>query len=55
MKGGGTMVSFEIDGGKSGAFRFANASPAHPISNNLGDAKSIGHSPRHDNAPAPHA
>lgn len=41
MKGGGTMISFEIDGGKSGAFRFANRLRLIRISNNLGDAKSL--------------
>ncbi len=41
MKGGGTMISFEIEGGKAGAFRFANRLQLIRISNNLGDAKSL--------------
>lgn len=41
MLGGGTMVTFEIEGGKAGAFRFANALEIIRISNNLGDAKSL--------------
>jgi O-succinylhomoserine sulfhydrylase len=41
MKGGGTLVSFEVDGGKAGAFRFSNALRLIRISNNLGDAKSL--------------
>ncbi|GLK81703.1 O-succinylhomoserine sulfhydrylase [Methylopila turkensis] len=41
MKGGGTLVAFEIDGGKEAAFRFGNALEIVKISNNLGDAKSI--------------
>ncbi|SMX43802.1 O-succinylhomoserine sulfhydrylase [Maliponia aquimaris] len=38
---GGTLVSFEIAGGKEAAFRFLNALDIVIISNNLGDAKSI--------------
>nr|WP_076702951.1 O-succinylhomoserine sulfhydrylase [Salipiger abyssi]APZ53924.1 O-succinylhomoserine sulfhydrylase [Salipiger abyssi] len=38
---GGTVVSFEIDGGKEAAFRFCNALEIVLISNNLGDAKTI--------------
>ncbi|MBV7396833.1 O-succinylhomoserine sulfhydrylase [Mameliella sediminis] len=38
---GGTLVSFEIAGGKEAAFRFLNALEIIIISNNLGDAKSI--------------
>ncbi|MBE9638423.1 O-succinylhomoserine sulfhydrylase [Salipiger mangrovisoli] len=38
---GGTMVAFEIQGGKEAAFRFCNALKIILISNNLGDAKSI--------------
>ncbi|MCT4372496.1 O-succinylhomoserine sulfhydrylase [Yangia mangrovi] len=38
---GGTMVAFEIQGGKEAAFRFCNALKVILISNNLGDAKSI--------------
>ncbi|MEX0589828.1 MAG: PLP-dependent transferase, partial [Xanthobacteraceae bacterium] len=41
MKGGGTLVSFEVEGGKAGAFRFCNALRLIRISNNLGDAKSL--------------
>lgn len=38
---GGTMLSFDIKGGKEAAFRFMNALEIIKISNNLGDAKSI--------------
>ena len=41
MKGGGTLVTFEVKGGKSAAFKFANALSIIGISNNLGDAKSL--------------
>ncbi|THD82263.1 O-succinylhomoserine sulfhydrylase [Aliigemmobacter aestuarii] len=41
MGSGGTMVAFEIRGGKEAAFRFMNALEIIKISNNLGDAKSI--------------
>jgi O-succinylhomoserine sulfhydrylase len=41
MKGGGTLVTFEVKGGKSAAFKFANALSIVGISNNLGDAKSL--------------
>ena len=41
MRGGGTVFSFELTGGKEAAFRFANALQIVKISNNLGDAKSI--------------
>jgi O-succinylhomoserine sulfhydrylase len=41
MKGGGTLVSFEVEDGKAGAFRFSNALRLIRISNNLGDAKSL--------------
>jgi O-succinylhomoserine sulfhydrylase len=41
MKGGGQMVSFEVEGGKAGAFRLQNALRLIKISNNLGDAKSL--------------
>ncbi|MCL4146777.1 UNVERIFIED_CONTAM: hypothetical protein GTU68_031677 [Idotea baltica] len=37
----GTMVSFELQGGKAAAFKFMNALKIVRISNNLGDAKSI--------------
>ncbi|MGO4909100.1 O-succinylhomoserine sulfhydrylase [Pseudorhodobacter sp. W20_MBD10_FR17] len=38
---GGTMVTFDIKGGKDAAFRFMNALEIIKISNNLGDAKTI--------------
>jgi len=41
MRGGSTMLAFEIDGGKDAAFRFTNALEIVKISNNLGDAKSL--------------
>ena len=41
MARGGTMVSFEIDGAKEGAFNFLRALKLIDISNNLGDAKSL--------------
>jgi len=41
MKGGSTLVAFEIKGGKDAAFRFQDALQLVLISNNLGDAKSL--------------
>jgi O-succinylhomoserine sulfhydrylase len=41
MRGGGTLVAFEVEGGKEGAFRFQDALRLVLISNNLGDAKSL--------------
>jgi O-succinylhomoserine sulfhydrylase len=41
MRGGSTLVAFEVDGGKGGAFRFQDALKLVRISNNLGDAKSL--------------
>jgi O-succinylhomoserine sulfhydrylase len=41
MSAGGTLVSFDVEGGKSAAFRLANALEIVKISNNLGDAKSL--------------
>ena len=41
MGSGGTLVTFEVAGGKEAAFRFMNALEIAKISNNLGDAKSI--------------
>ena len=41
MKAGSTLVSFEIKGGKEGAFRFLNGLKLILITNNLGDAKSL--------------
>jgi len=38
---GGTVVSFEIEGGREAAFRALNALELIDISNNLGDAKSL--------------
>jgi len=41
MKGGSTMVAFDVAGAKAEAFRMANAFEVIKISNNLGDAKSL--------------
>jgi O-succinylhomoserine sulfhydrylase len=41
MSGPSNVISFEIAGGKAGAFRFLNALTMIDISNNLGDAKSL--------------
>ncbi|MEJ0093676.1 MAG: O-succinylhomoserine sulfhydrylase [Methylocella sp.] len=41
MSGGGTLVSFDITGGKAAAFAFANRLELIKISSNLGDAKSL--------------
>jgi O-succinylhomoserine sulfhydrylase len=41
MRGGSTLVAFEIKGGKEAAFRFQDALRLVKISNNLGDAKSL--------------
>ena len=41
MRGGGTVVTFAIDGGKDDAFAVMNALQIVDISNNLGDAKSL--------------
>jgi O-succinylhomoserine sulfhydrylase len=41
MLGGGTVVTFEVDGGKAEAFAMMNALRVVDISNNLGDAKSM--------------
>ena len=41
MDGGGGVVTFEIDGGKTEAFAFERALKLIDISNNLGDAKSL--------------
>ena len=41
MRGGSTLVAFEVAGGKAGAFRFLNALELVRITNNLGDAKSL--------------
>ena len=41
MTGFGTLIAFELPGGKAQAFRFLNALELIDISNNLGDAKSL--------------
>jgi O-succinylhomoserine sulfhydrylase len=41
MRAGSTLVAFEVEGGKAGAFRFQDALRLVRISNNLGDAKSL--------------
>ena len=41
MKDAGTVIAFEVEGGKDRAFRFLNALELIDISNNLGDAKSL--------------
>jgi len=41
MRGGSTLVAFEVKDGKTGAFRFQDALKLVRISNNLGDAKSL--------------
>ncbi|HEY7296814.1 MAG TPA: O-succinylhomoserine sulfhydrylase [Xanthobacteraceae bacterium] len=41
MRGGSTLVAFEVQGGKDAAFRFQDALRLVKISNNLGDAKSL--------------
>ena len=41
MKGGSTLIAFEVAGAKAAAFRVANALRVVGISNNLGDAKSL--------------
>ncbi len=41
MDAGGTLVSFELRGGKPAAFAFVNALRLIAISNNLGDSKSL--------------
>jgi O-succinylhomoserine sulfhydrylase len=41
MRAGSTLCSFEVRGGKEGAFRFLNALQLIKITNNLGDAKSL--------------
>ncbi len=41
MRGGSTLVAFEIAGGKRAAFHFQDALKLVRISNNLGDAKSL--------------
>ncbi|RZV46988.1 MAG: O-succinylhomoserine sulfhydrylase [Acidimicrobiia bacterium] len=41
MSGGGTVVTFEVEGGKEGAFQVLNGTSIIDISNNLGDSKSL--------------
>jgi O-succinylhomoserine sulfhydrylase len=41
MLGGGTVVTFEVKGGKQSAFKVMNALKLIAISNNLGDSKSL--------------
>ncbi|HWC23992.1 MAG TPA: O-succinylhomoserine sulfhydrylase [Flexivirga sp.] len=41
MSGGGTVVTFELDGGKDEAFKAMNSLEIVDISNNLGDSKSL--------------
>jgi O-succinylhomoserine sulfhydrylase len=41
MSGGGSLIAFEIDGGRAEAFRVENNLQIIDISNNLGDAKSL--------------
>jgi O-succinylhomoserine sulfhydrylase len=41
MSGGGTVVTFEVAGGKAGAFQVMNAFELIAVSNNLGDSKSL--------------
>ncbi|WP_119461416.1 O-succinylhomoserine sulfhydrylase [Rhodospirillaceae bacterium SYSU D60014] len=41
MSDGGTLLAFDVAGGKPAAFRFLNALKLIAISNNLGDSKSL--------------
>ncbi|MEA2778175.1 MAG: O-succinylhomoserine sulfhydrylase [Acetobacteraceae bacterium] len=41
MTGGGTVVTFEVSGGRDGAFRVMNGFLLVALSNNLGDSKSL--------------
>jgi O-succinylhomoserine sulfhydrylase len=41
MDGGGGVVAFEVTGGKTSAFKLANALKLIDVSNNLGDSKSL--------------
>jgi O-succinylhomoserine sulfhydrylase len=41
MTGGGTVVTFEVAGGKEGAFQVMNGFQLISLSNNLGDSKSL--------------
>ncbi|MCH8998610.1 MAG: O-succinylhomoserine sulfhydrylase [Proteobacteria bacterium] len=41
MRGGSSLIAFEVEGGKARAFRFLNALGLVDIANNLGDSKSL--------------
>ena len=41
MSAGGTLVTFEVAGGKEAAFAVMNAMRLVKVSNNLGDSKSL--------------
>ena len=41
MAAGGSLVTFDVTGGKEAAFRFMNALQIVDVSNNLGDAKTL--------------
>ncbi len=41
MAAGGSLVTFDVQGGKEAAFRFMNALRIVAVSNNLGDSKSL--------------
>ena len=41
MRGGSSIIAFEVEGGKARAFRFLSALGLVDIANNLGDAKSL--------------
>lgn len=41
MTGGGTVVTFEVEGGKDAAFKVMNGFRLIAVSNNLGDSKSL--------------
>jgi O-succinylhomoserine sulfhydrylase len=41
MAKGGTMICFDVEGGRDGAWRFLDALEVIDISNNLGDSKSL--------------
>jgi len=41
MRGGGTVVTFELDGGKDRAFEVLDKLKVIDISNNLGDSKTL--------------
>ena len=41
MTAGGTLVTFEVEGGKDAAFKLMNAFGLIKVSNNLGDSKSL--------------